>query len=77
MVVGLGIIILNRFKYFLSDQAATFDFLVILLLVALLLAPMFPHVEIFGLKLLQEIRQEVKDVKNQINTISTTRVWDE
>lgn len=71
LVVGLGAIAFGRLESLLSGQATTFDLIVILLLIALLLTPMFPHVELFGLKFLQEISKEFDEVKTQINNVST------
>jgi len=72
MVVGLGVMFFARFKTVLSGSMASSDLLMILLLVGLLLAPMFPHVELFGLKLLRDIKSEVDEVKKQVNTLSAS-----
>ena len=69
LVAVLGVIFSCRFESLLSGNAVNSDLIVILLLVGILLAPMFPHVELFGLKLL---RQEVGHLKDQISDVSAS-----
>ncbi|OEU82264.1 MAG: hypothetical protein BA865_04740 [Desulfobacterales bacterium S5133MH4] len=72
LVVVLSVIVLCRFASLASGQAAGLDAVVFLVLVGLLLAPMFPHVELFGLTLRRQIEEKFDDVKNQINGLSAT-----
>ncbi|MCK4815329.1 hypothetical protein KA005_06130, partial [bacterium] len=71
MVIGLVIIGFYRFESLISGKTAISDLFLILLFVALLLAPMFSQIDLFGLKLLHEIRRDVDEVKSQVNTLST------
>lgn len=70
MIAVLVIIVISRWKILFSKEAAKSDLIVALLLVALALAPMFPHVEFFGMKLLRDIKQDVDNVKSQVSSLS-------
>ena len=72
LVVVLSVIVICRFASLASGQAVGLDAVVFLTLVGLLLAPMFPHVELFGLTLRRQIEEKFDDVKTQINGLSAT-----
>lgn len=72
LVVVLSVIVLCRFASLASGQAVGLDAVVFLILVGILLAPMFPHVELFGLTLRRQIDEQFNDVKSKINNLSAT-----
>ncbi len=70
LILGLGIIVCLRLESLSSGQGQALDGFVVLLFVALVLAPMFPHIELFGLKFRTELKEQFGEVKNQITTLS-------
>ena len=67
---------LSWFLYSRSDEivagnAVTIDAVILVLWLALMLAPIFQEINLFGVKLKQEIKSLKEDVRQQINNLQT------
>src|SRR4051812_4533438 len=65
----LGYIVYKRLNSVINGSSTGFDIFVFLVFVALMLAPIFSEIELFGIKLKQEIKELKKDVTEKISDL--------
>ncbi|MEP0712972.1 MULTISPECIES: hypothetical protein [Bacteroidota] len=63
LLLILVILIGFRFEDIINGTAKSFDIFLFIIFIALMLAPIFAEIELFGIKL----KQEIEDLKNDIN----------
>lgn len=71
LIFLVGIILFQRKEALLSGLATPFDILAFLIFIALLLVPIFTEIELFGIKLKQQIESLKREVKTELGEIKT------
>ncbi|WP_454844826.1 hypothetical protein [Priestia megaterium] len=74
LLVGLFVLIYNRFNYIVTDQVLPFDYITFTVFIVLACLPFFSEMNMFGFKLKKEIEEVkenvdsgIKELKNLIN----------
>ncbi len=71
ILITLTTLLLIRYPDLKSGNTSTLDVIAFVIWVALLLAPIFQEVNLFGVKLKQEIKSLKEDVRHQITNLQT------
>ncbi|WP_155010723.1 hypothetical protein [Priestia megaterium] len=69
LLVGLFILIYNRFTYIVTDQVLPFDYIIFTVFIVLACLPFFSEMNMFGFKLKKEIEEVKENVDSGINEL--------
>ncbi|MFF2445081.1 hypothetical protein [Priestia megaterium] len=69
LLVGLFVLIYNRFNYIVTDQVLPFDYIIFTVFIVLACLPFFSEMNMFGFKLKKEIEEVKENVDSGINEL--------
>ncbi|MEH7321166.1 hypothetical protein V7113_30300 [Priestia megaterium] len=69
LLVGLFVLIYNRFNYIVTDQVLPFDYIIFTVFIVLACLPFFSEMNMFGFKLKKEIEEVKENVNSGINEL--------
>lgn len=69
LLVGLGYYLFARFAQLLGGQSTPFDVAALVLFAALMLAPVFTEVKLWGVSLKQELVEAKKEIKGELESV--------
>ncbi|WP_377520188.1 hypothetical protein [Priestia megaterium] len=69
LLVGLFVLIYNRFNYIVTDQVLPFDYIIFTVFIVLACLPFFSEMNMFGFKFKKEIEEVKENVNSGINEL--------
>ena len=71
LVITIGLFLYGRYDELLAGKSSYFDTVVFLVWIGVCLAPIFKEMNIFGVKLKQDINELKKDINHQLSILKT------
>jgi hypothetical protein len=71
LVIVIGLFLYGRYDELLAGKSSYFDTVVFLVWISVCLAPIFKEMNIFGVKLKQDINELKKDISHQLSILKT------